>query len=75
MPLNDLCARIAQSSGKPKPLVSNLLQLFLKICPEVFTTKVYNKVEQVLGHYNRQAPDFDGMEKAIQNAVNTRKAS
>ena len=72
--MDNLCARIAQSSGKPKPAVSQLFKLFMETCPEVFTTKVYNKVEQVLGHYCKQAPNFDAMEKAIKTALNSSKS-
>ncbi len=37
----------------------------MKICPESMTMKTINKVEMVLGHYNKHAPDFDSMESAI----------
>ena len=35
--------------------------------------KTYNKVEQVLGNYYKAAPDFDKMEKALQEALTKRK--
>ena len=63
----------AQSCGKNKNAVSELLELFIKVCPEVFRKKVINKVEQVLGDYRKEAPDFDGMEKKIQEALNKAK--
>ena len=69
-----LSSRIAQSSGKAKSNVSELFSLFCKVCPQVFTTKVYNKVEQVLGHYCKQAPNFDEMEKAIRTTLETKKS-
>lgn len=71
VPLDQLCARAAQSSGKSKQTVSDLLKVFMKTCPEVFNTKVYNKVEQLLGHYCKTAPDFDNMEKKIQEALSS----
>jgi Holliday junction resolvase RusA-like endonuclease len=45
----------------------------MQICPNVLTVKVIMKVEQVLGHYRKEAPDFDSMEKAIQDALNKKK--
>ena len=53
--------------------MSKLLKLFLEICPNVFTVKVINKIEQVLGHYRKEAPDYDAMEKAIQEALKNKK--
>ena len=63
----------AQSCGKNKNAVSELLELFIKVCPEVFRKKVINKVEQVLGNYNKVAPEFDAMEQKIQEALKKRK--
>ena len=73
VPIEPLCARTAQSSGKNKANVLELLKLFMEICPNVLTVKVIMKVEQVLGHYRKEAPDFDSMEKAIQDVLNKKK--
>jgi len=73
LPLETLRTVTAQSCGKNKNAVSELLELFIKVCPEVFRKKVINKVEQVLGDYRKEAPDFDGMEKKIQEALNKAK--
>ena len=71
--MDNLCARTAQSSGKVKTKVAELLKLFMQICPDVFQAKVINKVEQVLGYYKKEGPDFDSMEKMIQDALNKKK--
>ena len=71
--MDNLCARTGDSSGKSKQEVSKLIKVFMQICPDVLTTKVYNKVEQVLGHYNKTAPQFDDMEKAIEKALHCKK--
>ena len=73
VPKATLETRIAQGSGKAKQKVEQQLKLFMQICPEVFTLKMINKVEQVLGNYNKVAPEFDAMEQKIQEALKKRK--
>jgi hypothetical protein len=46
----------------------------MKVCPEALAVKVYNKVEQVLGHYYKPAPDYNAMEKAIEAELAKKKA-
>ena len=73
VPYDQLILRTADSSGKSKNEVTELMKVFLDECPEVLTVKTYNKVQQVLGHYNKVAPNFDGMENTLKTALSKKK--
>ena len=73
VPMDTLCARTSDSSGKSKQEVSKLLKLFIQICPQVMKTKVINKAEQVLGYYNKAGPNFSQMEEDIKKALDCKR--
>ena len=73
-PFDQLCSRTADSSGKSKQVVTELLKIFILTCPDDLETKQIKKVNQVLAKYNRQAPDYDRMEKALKEALNKKKS-
>eukprot|EP00093_Oithona_nana_P014019 14019.XXX_705263_704415_1 [CDS] Oithona nana genome sequencing. len=73
VPMDTLCARMSDSSGKSKQEVSKLLKLFIQICPQVMKTKVIKGMEQVLGYYNKAGPNFTQMEDDIKKALHCKK--
>ncbi len=73
VPYAELCKIVSDSTGKAKATVITHVDQFMKICPGSMTRKTINKADMVLGHYNKHAPDYDGMEAAIKTELDKKK--